>query len=309
MVYVFGILIAILVFGIMIFLHEFGHYLAARLCKVKVLEFAVGMGPKLLSFTSKKTDIVYSLRALPIGGFTAMQGEDGEDPDPSALVNRPRWQRLIVLFAGSFMNIVSGILVMFIYLSMTGLVGTTVVADFQENSVSDRWLRPGDEIVSINGKNMLDYTDIANTIIIDGTSPLDMTVIRDGETVELNDVIFHVTVEEGVEVAVLDFRFQGIRPGFAALVKQTLTQSLATVKLIYRSLALLISGRYGFEGVSGPVGTVGVISKVATSSFSGLLYLFSFISLNLGVMNLLPIPALDGGRIFLLLWKWFAESP
>ena len=158
-------------------------------------------------------------------------------------------------------------------------------------------------------KNMLDYTDIANTIIIDGTSPLDMTVIRDGETVELNDVIFHVTVEEGVEVAVLDFRFQGIRPSFAALVKQTLTQSLATVKLIYRSLALLISGRYGFEGVSGPVGTVGVISKVATSSFSGLLYLFSFISLNLGVMNLLPIPALDGGRIFFTLVEMVRRKP
>ena len=123
---VLGILVAILVFGIMIFLHEAGHYIAARLCKVKVLEFAVGMGPKLLSHTSKKTGIVYSLRLLPIGGFTSMEGEDGEDDDPHALVNRPKWQRFIVLAAGSFANILTGVIAMFIYLSITMNVGSNI---------------------------------------------------------------------------------------------------------------------------------------------------------------------------------------
>lgn len=296
-----GILIAIFVFGIMIFLHELGHYVAARLCKVKVLEFAVGMGPKLFSFTSKKTGIVYSLRLLPIGGFTAMQGEDGEDPDPGALVNRPRWQRLIVLFAGSFMNLLTGVIAMFVYLLLTGVVGTTVIADFHENSSSSAWLKAGDEIVAIEGRGMVDYTDVLNTITIDGVEPLDITVIRDGEELVLEDVVFATAEEEGITVAQLDFRFRGAKPGLLSILKQTGTQSVATVKMIYKTLVDLITGRFGMSGVSGPVGTVKVISDMTAKGFTPVLYLFTFISLNLGVMNLLPLPALDGGRILFTL--------
>ncbi len=305
----FGILVAIFVFSVMIFLHELGHYLAARACKVKVLEFAVGMGPKLLSRTSKKTGIVYSLRLLPIGGFTAMQGEDGEDPDPNALVNKPRWQKLSVLFAGSAMNLLSGVLAMFIYLSMTGQVGSCIVADFGKDSVSSRWLQAGDEIVAIEGKRMLDYTDVANTIMLDGVEPLDITVLRDEEELVLEDVTFETTVQDGVTVGVLDFRFLGVQPSFGVLCKQTMTQSVATVKMIYKTLGDLITGRYGMEGVSGPVGTVSIISQVATSGFANILYLFSFISLNLGIMNLLPIPALDGGRILFTLVECVTRKP
>lgn len=304
-----GVLIAVFAFGVMIFLHELGHYVAARLCKVKVLEFAVGMGPKLLSFTSKKTDICYSLRLLPIGGFTAMQGEDGEDPDPNALVNRPRWQRLIVLFAGSFMNIFSGVLAMFIYLSMTGLVGSNIVADFREGNTSGQWLQPNDAIVSINGKSMIDYTEIINTITLDGVEPMDIVVVRDGKEVVLEDVRFETTEEQGMTVGVLDFRFKGVKPSFGTLIKQTGTQSIATVKLIYRSLADLITGRYGMESVSGPVGTVSVISQAAVGGFTNVLYLFTFISLNLGVMNLLPLPALDGGRIVFTALEMIRRKP
>lgn len=304
-----GILIAIFVFGIMIFLHELGHYLAARACKVKVLEFAVGMGPKLFSYTSKKTDIVYSLRLLPIGGFTAMEGEDGENTDPDALVNKPRWQKLIVLFAGSFMNVISGVLVMFVYLALTGQVGSCIVANFHDDSVSDRWLQVGDEIVEIEGKRMVDYSDVANTIMLDGIEPLDITVLRDEEKIVLEDVEFSTDTQEGIEIAVLDFQFLGVRPSFGALCKQTVTQSISTVKMIYKTLIELISGKYGLKGVSGPVGTVSIISEVATSSFVNVLYLFSFISLNLGVMNLLPLPALDGGRILFTLVECVIRRP
>ncbi len=307
---VIGIIIAVFVFGVMIFLHELGHYLAARACKVKVLEFAVGMGPKIFSRTSKKSGIVYSLRLLPIGGFTAMQGEDGEDDDPHALVNRPRWQKLIVLFAGSFMNILSGVLAMFIYLSMTGTVGTTVIHSFRaEDSPSSKWLQVGDEIVSVEGRSMADYTDIANTIILDGIHPLDFEVIRDGEKLLLEDVVFATETQEGVEMGVMDFIFQGAKPSFGTLCKQTVTQSYSTVRMIYKTLVDLITGRFGLSGVSGPVGTVSVISQVATTSFSTLLYLFVFISLNLGVMNLLPLPALDGGRILFTLVECIIRRP
>ncbi len=307
---IIGIIVAIFVFGIMIFLHELGHYLAARACQVKVLEFAVGMGPKLFSYTSKKSGIIYSVRLLPIGGFTAMQGEDGEDEDPHALVNRPRWQKLIVLFAGSLMNILSGVIAMFIYLSMTGLVGSTVIHSFAaENCVSSQWLKVGDEIVSIEGKEVVDYTDIANTIILDGVHPLDFEVVRDGKRILLEDVEFATATQEGVEMGVLDFVFRGVKPSFGTLCKQTVTQSFSTVKMIYKTLVDLITGRFGLSGVSGPVGTVSVISKAATSGFSTLLYLFVFISLNLGVMNLLPLPALDGGRILFTLVECVIRRP
>ena len=300
---ILGILVAFLVFGVMIFLHELGHYLAARACKVKVLEFAVGMGPKIFSRTSKKTDIVYSLRALPIGGFTAMQGEEGEDDDPHALVNRPRWQKLIVLFAGSVMNILSGMIAMFILLAMTRQVGSCVIGDFERGiePVSDAWLQEEDEILKIDGSRIIDYTDIGNTIALKGTEPVDILVLRDGQEVLLEDVVFPTETVEGVTMGMVDFRVKGVRPTLGVLLKQTVTQSVSTVKMIYNSLVDLITGKYGMEAVSGPVGISEAIGDAAKMGFANLLYITALISINLGVMNLLPIPALDGGRMVALL--------
>ncbi len=307
---VIGIFVAILVFGIMIFLHELGHYMAARLCKVKVLEFAVGMGPKLFSRVSKKSGIRYSVRALPIGGFTAMQGEDGEDDDPHALVNRPRWQRFLVLFAGSFMNILTGMIAMLIYLSVTLNIGSNVVAQFHEDSLSSQYgLQVGDEIVAINNEKMVSYNDIIYKIMLDGTEPLDITVVRDGETLVLEDVVFPTMEEEGAVFGDLDFMFQGVRPSIGVLLSQTGKQSFATIKVIYKTLAQLITGKFSMNSVSGPVGTVSVISDAASSGFLPVLYLFVFISINLGVMNLLPLPALDGGRILFLLVECIIRRP
>ena len=307
---VIGILIAILVFGVMIFLHESGHFIAARLCKVKVLEFAVGMGPKIFSRTSKKTGIVYSVRALPIGGFTAMQGEDGEDEDPHALVNRPRWQRFVVLFAGSFMNLLTGMIAMFIYLCITLQIGSNVVAKFWDDNTSSQYgLQVGDEIVEINGSYMSDYSYIIDTIAFDGTKPLDLTVIRDGKRVELKGVQFPTTEEEGITLGTIDFSFKGVEPSFGTLLKQTVKQSFSTVRTIYKTLAMLITGKFGLNAVSGPVGTVSVISQVAQNGFTNVLYLFVFISINLGIMNLLPLPALDGGRIVFLLIETIIRRP
>lgn len=307
---VIGILVAILVFGVMIFIHEAGHYIVARFCHVTVLEFAVGMGPKILSRKSKKTGIVYSLRLLPIGGFTSMEGEDGENEDPHALVNRPKWQRFLVLFAGSFANILTGVIAMFIYLSITMNIGSTIVAEFQENALSkDAGLAVGDEIVRINGESMVSYNDIVYKIMLDGTEPLDITVVRNGETLTLEQVKFNTVEEEGMTLGEVDFKFLGVKPGFGVLVQQTFTQSAATVKVIYKTLIDLIRGKYGIKGVSGPVGTVSIISEATQNGFTPVLYLFTFISLNLGVMNLLPLPALDGGRILFLLVECIRRKP
>ena len=297
-----GILIAILVFGVMIFLHEFGHYIVARLCKVKVLEFAVGMGPVIFTRKSEKTGIAYSLRALPIGGFTAMQGEDGEDDDPRALVNRPRWQRFLVLFAGSFMNLLTGVIAMFIYLSITAQVGTNVVSKWRDDPVSKQYgLEIGDAIVAVDGTRMTDFSYIANVIALDGADGVDLTVVRDGKEIELKNVCFPTAEADGTTVAYIDFFFEAVKPDFPTLVGQSFTQSFSTIRLVYKTLAELITGKFGLNAVSGPVGTVSVIASVATQGFSTVLYLFVIISINLGVMNLLPFPALDGGRILFLL--------
>ena len=142
-----------------------------------------------------------------------------------------------------------------------------------------------------------------------GIEPLDITVVRDGEELVLEDVCFATTEEEGILVAQLDFRFQGAKPGLLSVLRQTGTQSVATVKMIYKTLVELIKGTYGLKGVSGPVGTVSVISQVAQTGFENIVYLFAFISLNLGVMNLLPLPALDGGRILFTLVECAIRRP
>ena len=208
------------------------------------------------------------------------------------------------------MNLITGTLAMLLYLSITLNVGSRVVAQFRDNSISqDSGLAVGDEIVRINGENMISYNDVMYKIMFDGCEPLELTVIRDGETVVLKDVVFPTEEVDGVEYGVADFLFQGVRPTISVLLRQTMTQSVATVKVIYKSLAELITGRFGIRGVLGPVGTVSVISEAAKTGFSSVVYLFSFISLNLGIMNLLPIPALDGGRLLFLLVEAVRRKP
>lgn len=333
-----------LLFGIMIFVHEFGHYLAARLCGVKVLEFAVGMGPAIIKKRSKKTGILYSLRLLPIGGFTSMLGEDeevleevgengealpeGQEPkkDPRALTSRPAWQRLIVLFAGSFMNILTGMLAMFVVVCMAPGYNNNVVAGFEhsdgkyyyetpESSSFEAGLRRGDVVTKLNGVGVNGWTDIVNTISLDGTKPIDITVLRDGKELVIEDVVFPVDTQEGVSFGVVDFVTEYCEYGLGSRIGQTVERSFATVKTIYKSLVKLVVGDYGLEGVSGPVGTVGTIGEAVTSpevsSFRTeyIFYLFSFISINLGIMNLLPLPALDGGRLLFVLLEMIRRKP
>ncbi len=337
-------MVAVLLFGIMIFVHELGHYLAARLCGVKVLEFAVGMGPAIWKHRSKKTDILYSLRLLPIGGFTSMLGEDeevpeeqgegqaalapGEEPkmDPRALTSRPAWQRLIVLFAGSFMNVLTGMLAMFVVVCMAPGYNNNVVAGFQhsdgkyyyetpEAASYEAGLRRGDQVTKLNGAGVNGWTDIVNTVSLDGTEPVDITVIRDGKELVIEDVVFPVDTQEGVSFGVVDFVTEYCEYGLGSRLSQTVERSFATVKTIYKSLVKLVVGDYGLEGVAGPVGTVGTIGQAVTSPEVSafrteyVFYLFSFISINLGVMNLLPLPALDGGRIVFVLLEMIRRKP
>ena len=309
------IILALLFFGLMILSHEFGHFITARIFKVGVLEFSVGMGPKLISKRSKKSNTLYSLRALPIGGFVSLEGEDKDIDSDSSLSKKPWWQRLIVLVAGSFMNIVTAVLVMFILLSLSPYYPTTHIADREGYSVisdsvlADYGVQDGDKILEIDGEKMNVWQDVSYKIMTDGTKPLDMVLERDGKKIYLDDVVFKTAVVEGILCGVVDFAPLYREKTFGALLSEAFYQSFSTVKMILSSLVDLVTGKYGLEAVSGPVGTVSVIAESAAAGVRSLMYLFVFISMNLGIFNLLPIPALDGGRIFFVLLEALRGKP
>ncbi len=306
-------LIAILVFGGLIFIHEFGHYIFARIFKVTIEEFSIGMGPKLLSHKSKKTDITYSLRAVPIGGYVAMIGEDGESADPNSFDKKPSWQRLIITVAGATVNILAGFIAMTILTSMIYLYGTEVRGFYPQEetgfeiSSADSGLMVGDEIVKVNKKKVTIYDELSYEVMRYGNEPVDLTVIRDGEVIVLEDVVFPVDTSAGQQFGVLDIVPVAENRGFGNIVKFSWEKSILIVRMCWESIIDLIRGRYSLEAVSGPVGITGAIGDAAKAGPLNLLYLVGMISINLGVMNLLPIPALDGGRILFILIEIIAR--
>ena len=304
---IFGtILISILVFGFLIFIHEFGHYIFARLFKVTINEFSIGMGPKLLWYDSKKTGIRYAISAVPFGGYVAMAGESEESDDPNSFDKKPAWQRFIITIAGAAVNIVAGYIAMIVLTSMVNL-GSTVVSGFKDTdypvSSADSGLSVGDEIVRVDGKRVTMLDDLYYEVMRRGNKPIDLTVIRDGAEVVLHDVEFPQGTESGQTFGVLDFMVFGVKKDFGSVMKYSFSKTVLTMRMCWESLYDLITGRYTVAAVSGPVGITEAIGDAARE---GSLYLFNIItiiSINLGVMNLMPIPALDGGRMITVLFE------
>ena len=291
------ILLAILMFGFLIFIHEFGHYTAARIFRVTINEFAIGMGPKLFSRVSEKTGIRYSLRALPIGGYVAMVGEDEESDDPGALCAKPVWQRIIITAAGAAMNLLIGFLVMTILVSFSTL-GGTVVADFFEGATSSSYgLQVEDRIVKIDDTRVHTATDLVYTIMHDARGPVDVTVERGGQMLVLEDVQFPNFTEAGHIYGDRDFYVYAVEKTPLTVAHQAFWQSVNTVQMIWDSLYDLVFGEYTVEDLSGPVGVTQAITEAAEQGSYNFGFMFVFISVNLGIFNLLPLPALDGGRL------------
>ena len=309
------ILIAILMFGILIFVHELGHFLTARIFHVKIYEFSIGMGPKLISKKSKKTDTAYSWRLLPIGGFVSMAGEDEESDDENSLRRKPVWQRIIITAAGSIFNLLLGFLIMLIIVICAKNLGSTTVYGFHESATSvESGLMAGDTIIAVDGHRAHTSSDMSYYVIRYGTKPIDLTVIRDGEEIVLEDVVFPTQIEQGVTFGQCDFSVWAEEKTFGSVIKNTFYQSVMTVRMVYDSLYDLITGKYGLHQLSGPVGITGVIADAAQDAVEGqngsqLFYLFVVLAINLGCMNLLPFPALDGGRIVFLIIEGIRRKP
>ena len=311
------IITAVLVFGFLIFIHEFGHYITARIFKVTINEFSIGMGPRLISRVSKKTGIRYSLALLPIGGFVAMAGEDGRDDDPTTADDpnrfdkKPAWQRFIITAAGATVNITAGFIAMLIVTIFTVMPstvvgsylmddGTTVQEYYGFDVTTEGALCAGDEIIAIDGKRIRIYDELSYEVMRRGTEPLDVTVLRGGEEIVIHDVVFPTVESQDQLFGTLDFRVKRTDKNIFNVLTYTWQNSWLTIRTVWESLFDLITGRYSFAAVSGPVGISTAIGDAASNGFFPLLNLVTLISINLGVMNLLPIPALDGGRLITL---------
>ena len=307
------IILAILFFGFIIFSHELGHFSFARLFKVKINEFAMGMGPAIFKIKGKETK--YSLRIFPIGGFVSMEGEDEESEDDRAFCRKSAWKRFLIVCAGAVINIIIGTIILAILISQQDLVGTTQIHSFGEGSqLEATGLRAGDVITKINGRYVFSDTDLSYLMFSDADGSLDVTVKRDGKKVDLNGVRFTTVEEDGVEKIKFDMTILGVDKNFRTVGSSAVKQTVSVARMVWMSLGDLITGKYGFKDLSGPIGTVGVIADIAEEStkktdYSALLNIMAFISINIGVFNLLPIPALDGGRLVFILIEMIFRKP
>ena len=302
-------ILMILVFGVLIFIHEFGHFITARWCGVAVKEFAVGMGPTVFSWKSKKYDTKYGLRLLPIGGFVSMVGEDEESDDDNAFCNKSIFKRMAIVLAGPLMNLILGFILMTVIVFSQGALASTTIAQFNEGAVSSQKLMVGDEIVKVDGTRVYTGNDMVYEIMNQGYEPIDIEVIRDGERMTIEDVSFSTMEDSGVTFGQYDFIPYAEETNLPNLLKHSLTRSVSTVKMVYDSLIGLVTGRFGMESVSGPVGVAEVVGDAAKVGFSSFLYIVTVLTINLGVFNLIPFPALDGGRFLFLIIEGIRRKP
>lgn len=312
------ILIAILMFGVLIALHEFGHFAAAKLCGVKVNEFAIGMGPLLLHRQGKETE--YSLRLFPIGGFCAMEGEEeGRSADPRAFPNRPWWQRLIILLAGVFMNFLTGFVIILILLAPAQGFLTPEISGFSEEVpvLAQNYLKEGDRIIRVDGHAVYLQPDISFFLGRTGASHVALEVERNGQRVLLPAVpLTAVPQSDGVERLMLGIYMREYEPATVfSRVKYGVLECADNVRMVWYSLSELVRGAVGIRDMSGPVGIIDMVGQVGEAgaqaaeaaggsailgALENILGFGAFISINLAVMNLLPIPALDGGQILFM---------
>lgn len=303
------IFIAILIFGFLIFIHELGHFLTAKKLGVQVNEFSVCMGPTVLQKTVGET--TYSLRCIPIGGYCAMEGENEDSDNPRAFSNQSWWKRLIILAAGSSMNFLAGFLCLVAIFSFAAGFSTSKIAGFYEDCPyeSADGLQTGDVITKIDGRRVFQYSDVPMLMERNPTGVFDLTVRRNGRTVRLERFAMqkreYLIDGEAVRLYGLQFASEENTPG--SLLRNSWNVSLDFARLVWMGLGDMLTGMVSVDEVSGPVGIVSVISETGsaaptkTDAALDIAYLAAFIAINLAVMNMLPFPALDGGRVFFLL--------
>ncbi len=285
------LVLAVLLFLLMIFPHELGHFLAARAVGVKVNEFAFGMGPALWQKQGKET--LYSVRLFPVGGYCAMEGEDEDSGDDRSFVRKPAWAKILVLAAGAAMNVLICLLVLTILFTVSGHPSNSFQSVSAGSPAAAAGLRAGDEMVEVAGERKELWSGLATAV--QKGKPFDLTIGRNGEEKKIRLV---PVKEEGRYWVGVTIRVS--HSPFTALVLGG-RETLSMAGSMYRDLKLLFTGGVKVTDLSGPVGIVSVVHETASQGAFNFFYFLAFISMNLAVVNLLPIPALDGGRILFVL--------
>lgn len=311
-----SVLLGVLLFSILIFVHELGHFFAAKAFGVQVNEFSMFMGPAI--FKKQKGETLYSIRCIPIGGFCAMEGEDQDTDNPRSFQKAAWWKRLIILVAGAAMNFLIGIVFFAVFYIPAEQVGTPVITEFTECCTfhHEEGLQLGDEIVEIDGERVYTASNISLLLSLNETGTHDIVVLRDGERIEFDGLsMAHThTTEDGQEYQHYGIGMGGQEATFGLKLKTIWYTTLDNVRSVRLSLQMLLSGKVGLADMSGPVGIVDMMSDVAVTApnwqdaLLSLVYFGGFLAVNLGVMNLLPIPALDGGRVVALVLTTVVEK-
>ena len=297
---VYPILIAILFFELIILVHEGGHFFAAKMMKVKVNEFSIGMGPKLFQF--QKGDTKFTLRLILFGGYCAMEGEDSESDDKNSFANKKVIQRVFVVVAGAVMNLILGVLIILGMVCSQELVGTPVVADFDKDAVSNAYLEQNDRILAIDGMRVYTTTDITTGFSRSADGEVEFLIKRDGKTKTVN-AKFNTQKIDGKNYIDMDFYLYGVEKTVPNVLRETGRQFMSFCRMIFLSLHDLITGKYGLSDMSGPVGTVSVVSGAVKMSLTSTFRIMAFLTINIGLFNLFPFPALDGWKLFILLYE------
>ncbi len=294
------IVIAIFGFGLLVLVHEFGHFIVARLNGVKVEEFAIGMGPSLFSHKGKAT--TYSIKALPIGGMCQMKGESTGEVDRSddSFQSKKPLQRMSIIFAGPLMNIITG----FLFFTILGFIqgyATNVVREVSPDSPAVTiGLMPGDSILSVNRKNTPTFNDIVFGMSQSEGKPLLLGVKR-GETV--TEYTVTPKAAEGGGYIIGFYPVIEEQPSLPQAFTQGLKEARSMIQMTIASLSMLFTGKVGLNQMSGPVAIIGIASEAARLNLPGFFNFLGFLSINLAVFNLLPFPALDGGWLIVLVFE------
>ena len=308
----FYVLFAILIFGLLVGIHELGHFTVAKLFRVPVQEFSLGMGPAIWKKQGKET--LYALRAIPFGGY-CMMGEDESSDDPRAFPNQAPWKRALILFAGAFMNFLLGLVIVVILYSGAYAFRSTEIVDFMPGCPyqSEEGLHVGDRLWKIDGKRIYMQFD-AEDFLAQGNGVYDLVVLRDGKKAEIKNFPMKPLEYEGYSQKMYGFYYGYDLATPGVVLRNAWDTCMEFGRWIFMGLSEMIHGKVSMEDVSGPVGIVDIMAETGEAAettgdaFYNIFYLTAFIAVNLAIMNLLPLPALDGGRIFLLLVTWLIES-
>lgn len=311
-----SIVFAILLFSLLIFVHELGHFVTAKLSGVQVNEFALFMGPAI--YQKQIGETIYSLRCIPIGGYCAMEGEEEDTDNPRSFQKAIWWKRMIILVAGSVMNFVTGVLIFAIVFAPAQQFIMPTVASIEEGCLiaGENGIQVGDTFLELDGEKIYVQSDFSTVLALNPSNVHDLVLERGGEKIVLEDFKMEKALfpnEDGSQSEHFGFSFSVVKATWGEKVKYVWNSTLNVIRNVRLSLQMLITGKAGLQDMSGPVGIVQVMSETAEqsadtfSAIMNMLYFGGFIAINLAIMNLLPIPALDGGRVVCLLITTIVE--